>query len=450
MRLGYREQETGDSTATGPSRRQKTECFNSVFCLLFSFILSACGGSLPSQQNTFPSPVAYVTAAPQAQPTATATLAPLPTQTVPPATAVPKKAPLDTSATVGLWSDQLSATQPFTGYLDLAQGPAAANLLQSNPTLITLNARQFHVGFSTNYTEVKASNPTWLLYDAKKNIAFSTREDEPLVNIGNEDVKNQIAMNVANWIAEKSYDGIILNDVGVDLIRGSLSPIFTGTKAFTEDQRKDAVENLLRAIRGAAPDKIIIVGGYAWRDGATFAARTEEASSLSAILDGVYMDEFVRSPISKTSEFRSETNWKRDVDYLSAISQDNRIVLVTTRLLGAGLTPELTRQWLNYSVASYLLGKNGAKTYFQFDSGSLTYLSEPELTAPLGAPAEAYSELTDGLYARKFANGLVLVNPTNDTLEGELDADYKTLSGNPVTGKKIKMTAHTGIILLKL
>jgi hypothetical protein len=261
MRLGYREQETGDSTATGPSRRQKTELKHSVFCLLFSFILSACGGSLPSQQSTFPSPVAYVTAAPQAQPTATATLAPLPTQTSPPATAVPKKAPLDTSATVGLWSDQLSATQPFTGYLDLAQGPAAANLLQSNPTLITVNARQFHIGFSSNYTEVKASNPSWLLYDAKKNIAFSTREDEPLVNIANEDVKNQIATNVANWIAEKNYDGIILNDVGVDLIRSSASPIFTGTKAFTEDQRKDAVENLLRAIRGAAPDKIIIVGG---------------------------------------------------------------------------------------------------------------------------------------------------------------------------------------------
>jgi Hypothetical glycosyl hydrolase family 15 len=166
-------------------------------------------------------------------------------------------------------------------------------------------------------------------------------------------------------------------------------------------------------------------------------------------LDGVYIDEFARSPISKTSEFRSETNWKRDVDYLSAISQDNRIVLVTTRLLGAGLTPELTRQWLNYSVASYLLGKNGAKTYFQFDSGSLAYLSEPELTAPLGAPAEAYSKLDSGLYARKFANGLVLVNPTTDTLEGDLDADYKTLAGNPVTGKKIKMTAHTGIILLK-
>ncbi|NJM42330.1 MAG: hypothetical protein HC853_17130, partial [Anaerolineae bacterium] len=389
-------------------------------------------------------------AAPQAQPTATATLPPLPTMTSPPATSVPKRGPLDTSATVGLWSDKLSETQPFTGYLDLAQGPAAFNLLQSNPTMIALNARQFHIGFTSNYTEVKANNPNWLLYDSRKNTAFSTREDEPLVNIANEDVKNQIAANVANWVTERSYDGMILDDVGVDLIRGTASPIFTGTKAFTEDQRKEAVENLLRAIRGAAPDKIILVGGYAWRDGAAFAARTEEASSLSAIMDGVHISEFARSPISKTTEFRSEANWKRDVDYLSAISQDGRIVLVTTRLLGDGLTPELTEQWLNYSVASYLLGKNGAKTYFQFDAGSLAYLSEPEMSAPLGAPSEAYSELTDGLYARKFANGIVLVNPTNDTVEGDLDADYKTLSGNAVTNKKIRMTAHTGLILLKL
>jgi hypothetical protein len=394
--------------------------------------------------------VAYVTAALQAQPTATATLPPLPTRTLPPATAVPKKAPLDTSATVGLWSDKLSETQLFTGYLDLAQGPAAFDLLQSNPTMIALNARQFHIGFTGNYTEVKADNPDWLLYDARKNIAISTREDEPLVNIRNEAVKNQIAANVANWVAERNYDGIVLNDVGVDLIRGTASPIFSGTKAFSEDQRQEAVEGLLRAIRGAAADKIIIVSGYAWRDGAAFAGRTEEASSLSAIVDGVHIDEFVRSPISKTTDFRNETNWKRDVDYLNAISSDNRIVLVTTRLLGSDVTPELRKQWLSFSVASYLLGKNGAKTYFQFDAGSLAYLSEPEFSAPLGPPAEAYSELSDGLYARKFANGIVLVNPTNDTLEGTLDGEYKTLAGNLLTGGKITMTAHTGLILLKL
>lgn|GEM_PF-1364701 len=423
-----------------------------AFCLLtFTFLLSACGGVPVSQsQDAFPSPVAYVAVAPMAEPTATPTLVPLATSTELPPTTVPRRAPADTSATVGLWSDQLTETQPFTGYLDLVVGPAAFNLQPNNAALIGLTSRQFHIGFLDNSDSIQESNPEWLLFDSRKRLALSTRERGPLVNISNETVKDQIAKNVANWVAERNYDGIILNDVGVDLIRTTSSPIYTGTKTFTDAQRKDAVENLLRAIRGSVPDKIVIVGGYAWRDGTAYAADSDESSTLGAIVDGISIDEFLRSPISDTTAFRSEAAWKRDVDYLSEISADNRIVLVTTRLTGADATPELSRQWLSYSVASYLLGKNGAKTYFQFGAGNGASLESPEFTAPLGAPVAAYKVLDSKIYQRDFANGTVLVNPTGDTAEMTLEADYKTLSGTPITGRKVTMTAHTGVILLKL
>ena len=444
MRLAFKK-------GKGQKAEGKKGIHYSLFCLLTSaFLLSSCGGVPVSQtQSAFPSPVAYVNAAPMAEPTATATLPPLATSTLPPPTDVPRKAPADTSATAGLWSDQLTETQTFTGYLDIAVGPAAFNLLATNSTLIALTSRQFHVGFVDNVASIQDSNPEWLLFDSRKRLATSTREKQPLVNISNETVKDQIAKNVANWVAERNYDGIILNDVGVDLIRASNSPIYTGTKAFTTDQRKDAVENLLRAIRGSVPDKIVIVGGYAWRDGTAYAADEDESSTLSAIVDGVSIDEFMRSPISDTTDFRSEVAWKRDIDFLSAISADNRIVLVTTRLLGADGSPDLVRQWLGYSVASYLLGKNGSKTYFQFDTGNIAAMDAPEFTAPLGAPTAAYEELDNNIYRRNFTNGIVLVNPTDETEELELDADYKTLSGTPITGRKVTMTAHTGIILLK-
>ena len=420
-----------------------------VFCLLtFAFLLSACGGVPAAQpQNAFPSPVAYVAVVPLAEPTATATLVPLATSTELPPTTVPRKAPADTSATVGLWSDALTETQPFTGYLDLVVGAAAFNLLPTNAALIALTSRQFHVGFVDNADSIQQSNPEWLLFDSKKRLALSTVERAPLVNISNETVKDQIAKNVANWVAERNYDGIVLNDVGVDLIRTANPPIYTGTKTFTDAQRKDAVENLLRAIRGSVPDKIVIVGGYAWRDGTAYAADSDESSTLGAIVDGISIDEFLRSPISDTTAFRSEAAWKRDIDYLSEISADNRIVLVSTRLTGAA--PELSRQWLSYSVASYLLGKNGAKTYFQFDTGNIASMESAEFTAPLGAPAAAYEKLDSNIYKRDFANGIVLVNPNEDTKEMTLEADYKTLSGTPITGRKVTMTAHTGVILLK-
>jgi hypothetical protein len=224
--------------------------------------------------------------------------------------------------------------------------------------------------------------------------------------------------------------------------------VFTGTTAFTENQRRDAVEGMLRAIRAKLPDKLIIIDGYAWRDGGAFAAKPNEAQELGAIGDGVLIGEFLRAPISDTKAFKSETNWKRDVDYLAAISQDDRIVLLSTKIAASGVNTDTLKQWLDYSAASYLIGKNGKHTYFQFDASDQPQLTtSTSLYAPIGAPTEPYAKLDTGVYKRLFANGIVLVNPTNESKKVKLDREYRTLSGSPVTD--VTMTSNTGLILLK-
>ncbi len=430
-------------------RRKELTAFFLIFNFAFLISCSDLSAARPQGNGLIPSPVAYVTAAPLPEASVTPTLAPLATPTAPPATAVPKKQPQDTTNAIGLWSERLVATQPFTGFLDVASGPGAVELQKTNPSLISLSARQFHIGFTDNYTSIRQSNPAWILTDARGRIAFSSREGAPLVNIRDDSVKDQIATNVVNWIAEQKYDGMVLNDLGVDLIRATNPPTYTGSKVFTDQQRRDTVEGLIRAIRAKSPDKILIVGGYAWRDGSAYAARSSEAADLGAIGDGVHIDEFLHSAISTTAQFRDSAAWQRDVDYLNAISKDGRIVLVTTRLSPTETSVDSIRQWLRYTVASYLLGKGGPRTYLQFDPGNLMYANEPEFRAPLGAPEADYAKLDSGVYQRKFARGIVLVNPTDAAIENiEFDADYVTLSNTP-TRKIASMGPHTGIILLK-
>ena len=100
-------------------------------------------------------------------------------------------------------------------------------------------------------------------------------------------------------------------------------------------------------------------------------------------------------------------------------------------------------------MASYLLGKNGSSTYFQFDpGGSLVYSSDAVLIAPIGVPQEAYSKLSSGIYRRLFSKGIVLVNPTADKKESVFDTAYRTIGATePIT--KVVMPGHTGLILLK-
>jgi hypothetical protein len=415
-----------------------------------AFALSACGG-LPAPreaESVIPSPVAFVTPAPLPEATATPTLAPLPTPTTAPATPVPKQLPQESTATIGLWSDRVSDVN-FPGFLDIAQGAAANEIKQQrNPLMVTLGAEQVHAAPASQLEDLRANRSNWLLFDRQRRVVMSSADNTaPLLDIRNADVRNQLAENVAKVISDTNAQGVVLNNVGVDLIRPTNTPIFTGTRAFTADQRRDAVDGLLRAIRARVQDKLIIVGGYLWEDGTAFDANTQSARDLSANADGVHIDEFMRSPISKTNEFRSEAAWKRDVDYLSTISQDDRVVLITTRLNASETPTETVRQWLNYSVASYLLGKNGKHTYFQFDAGDPAFSADPILSAPIGAPSDAYNKLDSGIYQRKFTKGVVLVNPTADEKTWKVDQPYKSLAGNPVD-TEVTLGPRSGLILL--
>jgi hypothetical protein len=373
----------------------------------------------------------------------------LPTNTPVPATAVPKQLPQESTSAIGLWSDRLALAQSWPGFLDLAGGSGAQDYQQQrNQRLITLASQQVNRITEERVPDLQANSPDWLLYDRNKRVTFSSSDaDGALLNIRNEAVRNQLAEDVVKAIAVANSQGVVLSGVGEDLIRTASAPVFTGTRAFTTDQRRDAVEGLLRTIRQRVPDKLLILGGYAWKDGTAFGALADEAQNLATLADGVHIEAFLRSPISRTNEFKPEAAWKRDVDYLSNVSQDNKVVLITTRLNASGVASDTVRQWLNYSVASYLLGKNGAQTYFQFDAGDPAFANDPVLSAPIGAPVEAYAKLDSGIYQRKFSNGIVLVNPTGDQKKTTLDGSFKTLAGNPVDAS-ITMGPRTGIILL--
>ncbi|MBP7600163.1 MAG: hypothetical protein KA750_02360 [Thermoflexales bacterium] len=421
----------------------------SAIVALVAFALAGCG-NLPApapQQSLIPSPVAFVTAGPLPRATPTATLAPVAAPTSPPPTSAPKTFPVDTSATVGVWSDRVGRN--FTGTVDLAAGPDAIELRKANLRLVTLASQQVYSGFARIISETRAANPGYLLYDKDGKVALAPGGDAAVLNIRNADVRAQIADRVA--VAARGFDGVILDGVGDELIRASASPIFTTTKAFTDQQRRDAVDVLLRAIRARVPDKLLIVSGYAWEDGAAFSARPTEAQDLAAIADGAYVEKFLRAPISRTNEFKSEANWKKDVDLLANLSQDNKVVLLSTRF-SEPISGTQKAEWLRYVVTSYLLGKNGTRTYLQFDSGGdMTYLDDPLLNTRLGAPVEGYGKLASGLYKREFASGVVLVNPGEKAIKIDIAADlkaaYETLSGLQV--KSLEMSPRSGTILLK-
>ncbi len=423
----------------------------SLLAALLLTFTAACGTLIErARVSNFPSPVAYVTAGPLPQASPTPTLLPLAKPTDLPATVVPKKLPLDSTSAIGLWSDRITDTQAFTGVVDVATGNASLAMQKTDLALVSLNERQVYTGYGDTITDVVANHRDWVLYDRNGKATYSSGDNsQPLLNIRNSEVITQLADDVHKLVYDGRYDGILITGVGNDLIRSNTPPMITGTNKFTDKQRQDAVEVLLRAIRTSVPDKLLIIGGYAWQDGAAYSAKPSATQDLGSIGDGVYIDQFLRAPISSTTSFKSESDWKKDIDYLAAISQDGKIVLISTRIANTGVSTDTVKQWLNYSVASYLLGKNGNRTYFQFDlAGTLAYANDPVLTAPIGSPQEGYTKLSSGIYRRLFSNGIVLVNPTGESKNTQFDTGYH-LPGGTESITKVTMSAHTGLVLLK-
>ncbi len=226
--------------------------------------------------------------------------------------------------------------------------------------------------------------------------------------------------------ATQSYDGLLLEHVVTDTL--------------------PSTDALLASLRAPLGKRLLVASTYAWNDGAAYAAHTADAQALLKRVDGACLCNFLRASDTPTQTFKSEVEWKKDVDALAALSQaPSTFTLVSTPFKLSGGDPEQLRPWLDYALASFLLGANGTHAYFNFQ-GPLAdgYMSSRELDTALGYPSAAYYQ-NAGLYVRQFQKGMVAVNPGDYARELPLARPYLTLEGEQIT--RLRLEPRTGTIL---
>jgi Hypothetical glycosyl hydrolase family 15 len=231
---------------------------------------------------------------------------------------------------------------------------------------------------------------------------------------------------------ESVYDGALLEHVA----SGE-----AGSQSGTSGQ-------LLASVRIAIGPRLLIADTYAWTDGTAFAEHRSDIDGLLADVEGACMCQFLRASASPLSNFKTEAEWKKDVDGLAALSShSNLIVLVATRF--DQVTDEEVDQlqsWFDYALASFLIGENGSYAYFSFQGPHADdFMASAELSTGLGSPVGAYFP-SFGVYARHFQHGLVGVNAGDTLREMPLTRTYVTPLGEQLT--RVRLEPHTGVILL--
>lgn len=213
-----------------------------------------------------------------------------------------------------------------------------------------------------------------------------------------------------------SYDSLLLESANMNPTPGTLFP----------------------ELRQALPRRLLI---------ADTQVLTYINTTALARVDGICLCSFLRAADAPLDKFKSEADWKQDVDALAARSAiSNTLVLVATRFDkvsndALGRLPA----WFDYALTSYLLSANGTRVYFSFQGAHADDLMTRTVTiAPLGYAIGAYYQAY-GLYARPFQKGLVVVNPGVDVRELPLTRAYLSPNGQAITW--VRLEPHTGIIL---
>jgi len=171
-------------------------------------------------------------------------------------------------------------------------------------------------------------------------------------------------------------------------------------------------------------------------------------------------------------QFYQESEWKRQVDTLSAIGNSKIAIYSHTQLLAGQFGTDNWGQsvgfWqtLWYSLGSYLLSKNDVlgNAYFMFHGGDNDYNKiewyDEYDKIDLGKALGSYAVTTIGgvnIYSREFEKGYVYVNPTVNVASVALpqasrqlthDNLLSVLSSIPIVNS-ITLNGHNAAILLK-
>jgi Hypothetical glycosyl hydrolase family 15 len=248
-------------------------------------------------------------------------------------------------------------------------------------------------------------------------------------------------------IADAGYDGCMLDLLGT-------APLLPGyATGVPIDERTDEpwrVKDWLDAtsmISGTVERRVrpAIVVGNGLGNGARF---FDAAAPSSILLDGVHgglAEAWLRAPREELDRYPSVSDWLLDVQMLSSAGGSGKTVLVLTKTWAPGSRQEKDR-WHRFALASFLLGMEGS-SYFHFsNSPHADPLQWHRWWDPdIGESFESY-RVIDGLYRRRFARGLVLVNPTDGPVEASLSGSFTTLDGRRVQDTMV-IPPHAGEIL---
>ena len=318
-----------------------------------------------------------------------------------------------------------------------------AQMKAVNPRLILLayqNATAAQPGQANIYPA------SYYEYDASGHKIFNPKTGNYLMDPANLGWINTKIIQCRNFLAQSGYDGCYLDLLGTaPLAAGFVSgtPINPSTKQpWTKSDWLHATAALAGAERAAVHPALVFGNGLS--TGPLFFDKVAPTKPLVDAMDGGIAESWLRGSKTGVNTFPDESAWKQNVEMMVAVEAEGKPLLTLTKLWVTASAAQ-QQQWLQYAMASFLMGTGGRSAFF-FSTGFKVSRTTPcsVCNTNVGTPLGSFAKV-GGVYQRSFSNGRALVNPTGATVTVELGATYFTLTHQPVTS--ITLKPNTGAVL---
>jgi Hypothetical glycosyl hydrolase family 15 len=392
-------------------------------------------------------------AAAQSASSASTGSAPAPTPTATAAGATPSPAAVATASHV------LPAIRPELAWPDLPLTAARSHIVillpwqtalmhrlkAANPHLIVLEYKDLSNASSyplvdgvgaggVSYAQA-LENHSWLLRNrAGQPIQCQGYPYLWALNIGSASFQRAWTSEVVHELTRQGWDGVFIDNVD-PTIRYYYDPADVAlypTDAAYSAATTSALAYIAPRIHAAG--KLVMANIGSWPNYA------HTGTSWLKYLNGAMDERFVKYIDAPGKGYRSTAEWRTELSILQRTQREGKWFIGITESSFDDVAAA------RYGWATMLLGAAGRAAFaLQNDTqyGIENWFDEYDI--PLGRPRSAAVEAPSGVFHRRFADGLVLVNPTSVTHTVELGGRY---SGDGLRRvSRATMAPHTGLIL---
>jgi hypothetical protein len=287
----------------------------------------------------------------------------------------------------------------------------------------------------TPYADDMANHPSWFLRDQNGNLITETgHPDVYAMDVGNSAYQQACATNAAALARQYGFDGVFF-----DVVDGRISDDVDSSVSVPEYPTQASWDNAMDSALAYLAPALRAQGLSVFGNGSNTISVSMWEQWVGH-LDGVEEESWTDAGYGLAQQIPfwagkfTELNWAAANGKYEFLHSYNTTEAANT-----------------FGLAAMLLGASGRASY-SATNGATTdeyWFPEYDTAKALGAPAGSYTVLANGVYERAFANGIVLANPTGNSIS-TFSLGGGTYTGSGLTNvQSVALGPTSGLVLLK-